>query len=230
MARILEDGIFPGYDKNMSLEGKVAIITGAAGSIARSTAELFAEKGAKLALFDVSDRVAEVAAEISPDALGIVVDLTDVNAIEESVQKVRRHFGKIDILCNIAGRGHDDLAENITIEDWNQHLAVNLTGLFFMSQSVGKVMIEQGFGGKIINMASQAGIVGLPRHALYGAAKAGVINITKTLANEWGRYHINVNAVSPTVVLTPLAVKCWGGERGQEFLKSVPAAFLEEIL
>lgn len=170
MARILEDGIFPGYDKNMSLEGKVAIITGAAGSIARSTAELFAEKGAKLALFDVSDRVAEVAAEISPDALGIVVDLTDVNAVEE------------------------------------------------------------GFGGKIINMASQAGIMGLPRHALYGAAKAGVINITKTLANEWGRYHINVNAVSPTVVLTPLAVKCWGGERGQEFLKSVPAAFLEEIL
>ncbi len=79
-------------------------------------------------------------------------------------------------------------------------------------------------------MASQAGIVGLPRHALYGAAKAGVINITKTLANEWGRYHINVNAVSPTVVLTPLAVICWGGERGQEFLKSVPAAFLEEIL
>ena len=74
-------------------------------------------------------------------------------------------------------------------------------------------------------MASQAGIVGLPRHALYGAAKAGVINITKTLANEWGRYHINVNAVFPTVVLTPLAVKCWGGERGQEFLKSVPAAF-----
>ena len=163
MARILEDGIFPGYDKNMSLEGKVAIITGAAGSIARSTAELFAEKGAKLALFDVSDRVAEVAAEISPDALGIVVDLTDVNAVEES------------------------------------------------------------FGGKIINMTSQAGIMGLPRHALYGAAKAGVINITKTLANEWGRYHINVNAVSPTVVLTPLAVKCWGGERGQEFLKSVPA-------
>ena len=209
------------FDINFMLTGKVAVITGGASGIGRATAELFANKGAKLALFDINKETASIAKEISPEAIGLRLDITDVDAIDRAIGEVVSAFGRIDILCNIAGLGHSDNAENISKDVFDRIIAVNLTGLFFMCQRVGLVMIKQG-GGKIINMSSQAGIVGLSQHALYGATKAAVINITKTLANEWGRYKINVNAVSPTVILTPMSAAYWSGERGEEFLKKIP--------
>lgn len=222
MAKKLGKEGFRGFDCNFMLTDKVTIITGGAGSIGFSTAELFVKKGAKVALFDVAKDMQSVADKLGSDAIGVRVDITDVDEINAAVAKVKEHFGRIDILCNIAGLGHSDNAENITKEQWEKVVAVNMTGLFFMCQSVGKVMIEQGFGGKIINMSSQAGVVGLWGHALYGATKAAVVNITKTLANEWGKYNINVNSVAPTVILTPMAADYWGGARGDEFLKGVP--------
>ena len=222
MARKIGENGFQGFDENFMLTDKVSIITGGAGVIGKATAKMFARKGAKVAVFDVNGNMEDVAKEIAPDALGMKVDLTDNKAIEDAVKAVKEHFGRIDVLCNIAGQGHDGPAEEITPQDWERVVSVNMTGLFFMCQSVGKVMIQQGFGGKIINMSSQAGVVGLAGHALYGATKAAVINITKVLANEWGKYNINVNAVSPTVILTPMCMASWGGEKGRQFLKGVP--------
>ena len=210
------------FDINFMLAGKTAIITGGASGIGRATAEIFAAKGAEVAIVDINPQVEEVAARISPDVLAVKTDITKTSEIDRAVQIISDRFGKIDILCNIAGLGHSDNAENITEDDWQKVIAVNMTALFFMAQRVGQYMIAQGTGGKIINMASQAGIVGLERHACYGATKAAVINITKTLANEWGKYKINVNSISPTVVLTPMSRKAWSGERGDEFMKKIP--------
>ncbi len=95
---------------------------------------------------------------------------------------------------------------------------VNLKGMFMLNQAVGRTMIENG-GGKIINMASQAGIVALDKHIAYGVAKAGVIYMTKLLCFEWAQYNINVNAISPTVILTPMGEAAWEGEVGEAFKK-----------
>ena len=212
----------PHFDINFMLTGKVAIITGGASGIGSAAAEMFAAKGTDVAIVDINPQVEEIAARISPDVLAVKADITQTSEIDKSVQAVSERFGKIDILCNIAGLGHSGNAVNITEEDWQKVVAVNMTALFFMAQRAGRYMIKQGTGGKIINMASQAGIVGLDLHACYGATKAAVINITKTLANEWGKYKINVNAVSPTVVLTPMSREAWRGERGEEFMKKIP--------
>ena len=210
------------FDINFSLKGKVALITGGASGIGKATAELFSAKGASVAIVDVNMDTEGIAARISPDVMGVRADITVTSEIDRVIESVSERFGRIDILCNIAGLGHSDNAENITEADWEKVVSVNMTALFFMCQRVGRHMIRRGAGGKIINMSSQAGIVGLAQHACYGATKAAVINITKTLANEWGKYKINVNAVSPTVILTPMSSEYWSGERGEDFLKKIP--------
>jgi len=210
------------FDIDFSLKSKVALITGGAGGIGKATAEMFVAKGASVAVTDINEDTEAIAAEISPRVLAIRADITSTSEIDRVVQSVSARFGKINILCNIAGLGHGDIAENITEKDWERIVAVNMTALFFMCQRVGRYMIKQGTGGKIINMASQAGIVGLAEHACYGATKAAVINITKTLANEWGKHKINVNAVSPTVILTPMSKAYWVGERAEDFLRKIP--------
>ena len=210
------------FDINFSLTDKTALITGGASGIGKATAEMFAAKGASVAIIDINEDTEKIGAEISPEIFSIRADITLTSEIDRVVQAVSNRFGKIDILCNIAGLGHSDNAENIDETDWEKVVAVNMTALFFMCQRVGRFMIRQGTGGKIINMSSQAGIVGLAQHACYGATKAAVINITKTLANEWGKYNINVNAVSPTVILTPMCEDYWSGERAENFLKKIP--------
>jgi NAD(P)-dependent dehydrogenase (short-subunit alcohol dehydrogenase family) len=102
-------------------------------------------------------------------------------------------------------------------------MAVNLKAVFMLSQAVGKKMIASGNGGKIINMASQAGLVALDNHVAYCASKAAVISITKTLAMEWGQFNIKVNSISPTVILTELGKKAWAGEVGENMKKLIPA-------
>ena len=220
------------FDINFSLSGKTAIITGGASGIGRATAEMFAAKDAEVAIIDVNPQVYDVTAEISKnskDVFAVQADITKTSEIDRAVQVVSDRFGKINILCNIAGLGHSDNAENITEDDWQKVVSVNMTALFFMAQKVGRYMINQKTGGKIINMASQAGIVGLDLHACYGATKAAVINITKTLANEWGKYKINVNAISPTVVPTPMAREFWSGDRGNELMKKIPIGRFGEM-
>ncbi|NBJ71485.1 MULTISPECIES: SDR family oxidoreductase [Clostridia] len=224
---------FKGFDKNFNITDKVAIITGGASGIGNAVAELYLEKGAKVAILDLKENVSDLAKSIDAiKAFGALCDVTNEASMDKAVQAVKEHFGKIDILVNCAGIALLDDAENICEEYWQKTIDINLTGTFKMSQKVANVMIEQGHGGKVINLASQAAIIALENHVAYGASKAGVIGMTKVLALEWAPFHINVNAISPTVILTELGKKAWAGEKGEKAKKEIPLGrfgFPEEV-
>lgn len=215
---------FKGFDKNFNITDKVALITGGANGIGKAVAELYLEKGAKIAILDLSndDITSGQDKEENMSTLALKCDVTDEKSINNAVEKVKDYFGKIDILVNCAGIALLDDAENISNEYWQKTIDINLTGTFKMSQSVAKVMIEQNFGGKIINLASQAAIIALDNHVAYGASKSGIIGMTKVLALEWAKYNINVNAISPTVILTELGKKAWAGEKGEKAKSEIP--------
>ncbi|MFD1067017.1 GolD/DthD family dehydrogenase [Oceanobacillus locisalsi] len=214
---------FEGYDKDFKITDKVAIITGGASGIGRAIAEFYVEKEAKVALFDVKDDVSDAAKEVSAEnAIGVKVDITDGDSIQGAVNQTVEHFGKVDILVNCAGVALLDDAENLSDDYWQKTMDLNLTGTFKMSQLVGRQLIEQGHGGKIINMASQGAIIALDNHVAYGASKAAVVNMTKVLAVEWAQFDIKVNAISPTVVLTELGKKAWAGEVGEKAKREIP--------
>jgi len=216
---------YRGFDKNFGLEGKVALITGAAQGIGQAVAELYAEKGANLIMVDlqetVVDRARLIENQFNVQTLPIIGDITDKTVVSEMVLKSVKHFGGIDILVNSAGVVLLDAAKSLSESFWDKTMAVNLKGVFLLSQAVGKVMIENEHG-KIINIASQAGIIALDRHVAYCASKAAVISMTKVLAIEWAKFNINVNAISPTVILTELGKKAWAGEVGEQMKKKIP--------
>jgi len=209
-----------------TLEGKTAIVTGAARGIGREIALVFAHSGAHLILVDVlKEELMKTAEEMDRTGrknLSIAADISNTKQIKRLIRDVLNEFDRIDILVNNAGVIDNNPATEVTEEQWDKTLNVNLKGLFFLSQAVGKHMVKER-RGKIINIASQAGVIALPNHAAYSASKAGIISITKTLALEWGKFNINVNAIAPTVILTPLGKKAWADPQIQsEMLKKIP--------
>jgi NAD(P)-dependent dehydrogenase (short-subunit alcohol dehydrogenase family) len=170
-----------------------------------------ADAGAAVVVADVlTHQGEEVAQEIKNkgiDSISIKVDLSQRLEIEKMVSEAMKQFGRIDILINNAAINIFSPAEEFTLEAWNKVLSVNLTGVFLCAQAVGKVMIEQR-KGKIINIASVGGMTGTYRKAVaYDSSKAGVINLTRSLAVEWGQYNINVNAIAPGMIETDLTRK-----------------------
>ena len=215
---------FMGYDKDFRLTNKVALVTGAARGIGNAIARLFAEKGADIILVDILDEVREASASISKfgrKGLPLVADISATENVKRAVEAGIREFGKIDILVNNAGVVYLDDAENLPEEQWDKTIAVNLKAPFIMAQTVGREMIKRT-GGKIINIASQTGIVAVDKHVAYCTSKAGIIGLTKVLALEWAEFKINVNAISPTVVLTELGKKAWAGEIGEAMKMKIP--------
>lgn len=201
---------FKSIKEMFMLNGRKAIVTGAGGGIGRAIAYALAELGADVALFDLdSEKIAdlkEILEQRFPvKVLAMQVDVCKRDQVEEAVNLVLKNFGQIDILVNSHGIGQWVPFENMTDEDWNKMINVNLTGVFIMCQVVGQHMIRRG-SGKIINIASMSGrIVNRPQpQAHYNASKAGVIMLTKSLAAEWAKYGVNVNCVSPGYTLTPL--------------------------
>ena len=204
-----------------NLNGKVALVTGAGGrnGIGRAIALRLAEEGAAVVVNDIvehpyanddvgwgglSDVVAEIEA-MNRRAVSIVADVSDAKQVEEMVDKVVSHFGKIDILVNNAGTkaGKDrvpvvDLAE----EDWDRVQRVNVKGVFLCCKAVARHLIAQGIGGKIINLSSVRGKQGAASYAAYSASKFAVIGLTQSLAHELAPYQINVNALCPSLVDT----------------------------
>ena len=227
---------FKGIDENIGLGNKVSLVTGATTGIGKAIAILFASKGSDLVLVDRDPKIKEVSEEISksnPDAgiLPLVYDITVPDSIESIVEKSIEKFKKIDILVNNAGIARLDKAEDMTKDYWDDTMAVNLTAPFVLSQAVGREMIKKKYG-KIINMSSQAGSVAIDKHIAYCVSKAGIISMTKTLALEWSKYNININSISPTVVLTEMGKKAWAGEVGEAMKKKIPVgrfAYPEEI-
>lgn len=193
---------FPRFDLN----GQVALVTGAARGLGSSIAVALADAGADVAL-GVRDPQsgADVASSIEQLGRRVLVmpmDVTDLTQIQSATETVIEEFGRIDLLVNNAGLGPENAPEDVTEPDFDLTFDVNVKGLFFTSQAVGRVMIGQG-SGRIVNMGSQAGLVALPGEAIYCASKAAVSHLTRCLAIEWGAHGINVNAVAPTFIRTP---------------------------
>ena len=189
------------------LEGKTAIITGSTKGIGYGIAKRYAEEGANVVVVsrrqDDCDRVAAELAQLGVRTLGCAADVTNLEAIRAMVDKATATFGKIDILVNNAGGAITKKAEDLTEQDWDRVVDLDLKAVFFCAQAVGLKMIAQQ-SGKIINMASILGFFGEKQVLPYGVAKAGVILMTKTLALEWARYNIQVNALCPGYVVTPM--------------------------
>jgi NAD(P)-dependent dehydrogenase (short-subunit alcohol dehydrogenase family) len=179
----------PSFD----LGGRIALVTGAGRGIGHDLALALQGAGATV--------VSGVRSGDAPTE-SVTMDLRDVGSIRAAVDAVVERHGRIEILVNNAGVGTNHDALDATEEEWDELLDVNLKGLFFACQAAGRHMVRAGYG-RIVNMSSQAGHVGIRRHAGYSASKGGVELLTKVLALEWGPHGVTVNTVAPTFVRTP---------------------------
>lgn len=202
--------------------GRSVVVTGAASGIGNSVAHYLADRGAQIFGVDLNDSVhAEMAKLPGSGHHGIAKDLTASGASAETIDEVVAAAGKVDVLVNSAGVVLLDKALDLSEQKWEATLAVNLSASFKMAQAAGKVMTEAGYG-RIINLASQASVIGLDEHVAYCASKAGIVGMTKVLSMEWAPSGVTVNAVSPTVVETPLGKLAWAGEKGDALKKQIP--------
>lgn len=185
------------------LEGKTAIVTGGGRGLGAQIAKGFAEAGANVVVcsrkLETCEEMSEEIKQLGVDSLALKCDVTNPEDVRHVVEKTLEKFGTIDILVNNSGATWAAPVEEMPLEAWNKVMNVNVTGTFLMSQEVGKVMIKQK-RGKIINIASVAGLMGTPpimQTIGYSTSKGAVITFTKELAVKWGKYNINVNAIAP---------------------------------
>lgn len=193
---------------SMSVNGKVAFITGAGGGIGRASALLFAQLGARVVVTDISQKLAEETAALVQEAGGEALAMPqDVVSEEEwitSLKAAAEHFGCIDVLVNNAGIYVIAALTDTTLEQWNRLMAINVTSIFLGSKHVVPYMVERN-GGSIINLSSVAGLLGSAGHTLYGASKGAVRIMTKDMAAELAPQNIRVNSIHPGYVKTAMA-------------------------
>jgi NAD(P)-dependent dehydrogenase (short-subunit alcohol dehydrogenase family) len=201
------------------LKQKAALVTGSGRGLGRGIAQALAEAGACVMVSDLVDgAVAESVAALrraGHTVEGVAANVTSEESMVNAIQATVNAFGKLDILVNNAGVVALDNALDIPLKDWDLLFDVNVKGLFMASQLAARQMIAQGSGGSIVNVASNAGKVGFPAQAHYNATKAAVINLTRSMALELAPHKINVNAVCPGAVDTPMLFECavWITER-----------------
>ena len=187
------------------LTGRSAIVTGGGSGIGRDMAQALAEAGANLVLcarkVERCEQAAGELAELGVKTLGLRCDVRDPEEVQRVVDRATEELGRIDILVNNAGTSWGAAPEEVPLEGWQKVIDVNLTGVFLFSQAAGRTMIADGSGGKIVNIASVAGLGGAPAEVMnaipYHASKGGVIAFTRDLACKWARHGINVNAIAP---------------------------------
>lgn len=191
------------------LDSKVALVTGGGQGIGQAFANALAEAGASVAIVDINPDTAEKVSQeikaLGQDSIPIVADVTALDDVKMIIDRVMEKWGRLDIAVNNAGMTLWKNAEDVSEEEWDKVVDLNLKAVFFCSQAEAKVMIPQKYG-KIINTASMsATIVNYPQsQASYNSSKAGVVHLTKSLASEWAKHGIRVNCISPGYTLTPL--------------------------
>jgi len=200
-------------ENSFCLKGKAAAVTGGAQGLGLAMAEALAKAGASVALLDINvekcqTEAERIRSECGVETLALRADVRKLDEMEAAVAQIVERFGKVDIFVNNAGICKNIKAEEMTLEEWQEVIDINLTGVFIGSQVAGKQMIKQG-GGSIINIASMSGsIVNVPQpQCSYNASKAGVIHLTKSLASEWAQYSIRVNSISPGYMKTAMTEK-----------------------
>ena len=190
-----------------NIKGQIAVIVGAAGGIGREIALAMGCLGVKLALIDIKqDRLNKISEELTNMDFELVqlnTDITKKVDVEKMANTVQKHFGKIDILINSAGISYLQKAEDFDEEKWDQIIAINLKGAFLTCQAIGKIMLKQK-KGRIINFSSVRGLQGRANDFAYAPSKGGINLLTKSLAIEWAKENINVNAIAPTFILTDI--------------------------
>ncbi len=194
----------------MTLETKVALVTGSGRGIGRAIAIELAQEGASIIVNDMDADSAKQTAEMIHSAGGqtlvSIANIVERPEVEAMFDAIKNEFGRLDILVNNAGITRDNLLVKMSEEQWDQVIAVNLKGVFNCTQFAVKMMSEQN-SGKIVNLSSASAQMGNVGQVNYAASKAGIIGITKTLAKECARFNINVNAVAPGFIITPMTAE-----------------------
>jgi 3-oxoacyl-[acyl-carrier protein] reductase len=190
----------------MRLKGKIAIITGAAAGIGLATAQRFAKEGSKLILWDVSDKLNDVAEQLMKEGAEVLhkkVSVTNEADVQKSVVEAKKHFGRIDILINNAGITKDRTLLKMSKQEWDDVISVNLTGVFNCTQAVASIMKDQNYG-RIVSASSNVAIRGNFGQTNYVATKSAIIGMTKVWAMELGKFGITVNCIAPGFIHTAM--------------------------
>ena len=208
------------------LDGKVALVTGASAGLGKRFAAVLAAAGAKVALCARrTDKLASLANEIAAaggTAFPMALDVTNVAAIRACVESVEAELGTLDILVNNSGTEVQKRVADYEEADYDLVMNTNAKGAFFVAQAVGRRMIAAGRPGRIINIASAIGLRIVPHLAIYGMSKAAMMQMTKSMAHEWTRHRICVNAICPGYIETEMNTDYWESEGGRKLLNRLP--------
>ncbi len=211
-----------------SLQKKVAVVIGGSKGLGKGIAIGLAQAGATVVLgsrnqLELDQAAADIRTKVNADVIGISVDITSIEAIQQFVNEVVKLKGSIDILVNSAGINIRKKALDFTENDWDNVMDIQLKYVFFMNQVVGKYMIDEKIKGKIINIASLTSVLGFKGMVAYCSAKAGIVQMTKALANEWAEYGINVNAIGPGYYETDMTKQLFSDKKKVEsMIENIP--------